>query len=127
MAKLNKILILIALLGLASPLSAFANSVSFDCKFELYASQDGLQKAKNFNLKFMMDTVTGKAVIVGNMGMSDVVPFAGEFGITFIEVLSTGAVQSTTITNKTGDAVHSRHTLIQGNEIMPSQYYGKCS
>ncbi|WP_161849249.1 hypothetical protein [Bradyrhizobium sp. CCBAU 051011] len=71
-----------------------------------------------------MDTVTRKAVIIGNAGMSDVEAVGGSQGITFQEKLGSGAVQTTTIA-KDGSSVHSRHTLI-GGKVTPSQYYGSC-
>jgi hypothetical protein len=45
--------------------------------------------------------------------------------MTFMEKLTTGVVQTTTIANS-GASVHSRHTLLSDNEITPSQYYGRC-
>ena len=48
----------------------------------------------------------------------------GYSGVTFLEVLKTGAVQTTTIDHQ-GKAVHSRHTILFG-EIVASQYYGTC-
>jgi len=46
-------------------------------------------------------------------------------GITLIEVLPTGAVQTTTIA-KDGRSVHSRHSIIIG-DLVPSQYFGQCT
>jgi hypothetical protein len=79
---------------------------------------------EQFSLEFTLDTVTRKAVLVGNSGMSDVDVVAGSQGLTFQERLGTGAVQTTTITND-GSSVHSRHTVI-GGKLTPSQYYGTC-
>ncbi len=45
----------------------------------------------------------------------------GDFSL---ELLSTGAVQTTTI-DINNKSVHSRHTLMFG-DLMPSQYYGRC-
>lgn len=51
----------------------------------------------------------------------------GKFGVTFLEIIGTGTVQSTTMNTGTGQAVHSRHTLLNSNKLLPSQYYGECS
>ena len=75
-------------------------------------------------MEFVVDTITRKAVIMGNNGMSDVAVVSGKQGITFQETLGSGAVQTTTIA-KDGSSVHSRHTIMVG-KLMPSQYYGTC-
>jgi len=48
----------------------------------------------------------------------------GLSGVTFLEKLTAGVVQTTTVAND-GRSVHSRHTII-GKEMVPSQYYGYC-
>lgn len=100
-------------------------TIEYDCKFDVFSSAKGLEKADNFNLRFLLETASGKAVIIGNNGMSDVVTMNGSEGLTFLEIISTGAVQSTTITHESLSAVHSRHSLILG-KLVPSQYYGQC-
>ena len=79
---------------------------------------------KQFSLEFALDTITKKAVIIGNAGMSDVAAVGGKQGITFQETLGSGAVQTTTIAND-ASSVHSRHTMM-GGTLVPSQYYGTC-
>jgi hypothetical protein len=77
-------------------------------------------------LEFALDNLTGKAVIIGNLGMSDVDIFSGSDGLTFQEKLRTGAIQTTTIA-RDGRSVHSRHTLFTLEDgLTPSQYYGQC-
>ena len=66
---------------------------------------------------------TGHAFAVGR-NVYPVMVIPGDSGMTFLEVLATGAVQTTTI-SKQGNAVHSRHTILAG-EFVPSQYYGSC-
>lgn len=82
-------------------------------------------------LEFIYDDVTRKAQIVGNAGMAEVFPWIGEDGISFLELLPTGAVQSTTIDFRTGMAVHSRHTLLarlnKDAPLLPSQMRGTCT
>lgn len=96
----------------------------FVCLFDEYVSPEttGLSRENPLRIEFMVDG-TGHAFAVGrNVYPVKVVP--GATGITFLEVLATGAVQTTTI-NEKGKAVHSRHTLLAG-EFVPSQYYGTC-
>jgi hypothetical protein len=57
-------------------------------------------------------------------GFEEVAAVSGPYGISFVEILGTGVVQSTTI-SKANKAVHSRHTII-AREFVPSQYYGQC-
>jgi hypothetical protein len=73
--------------------------------------------------------------MVGNMGMTPVEVVNGTYGVTFIEKLGTGAVQTTTV-DKAGNTVHSRNTVMSDGldtselkepGVFPSQYYGKCS
>jgi hypothetical protein len=85
---------------------------------------DGLQPAKDFVLEFNRDTVTGDAFMIGNNGLTEVFTIEGEEGVTFLERLLSGTVQTTTIANS-NIAVHSRHTIISG-DLVPSQYYGTC-
>ena len=96
------------------------------CKFPQYHSQDEtrLQKSADFGMTFRYDPVTREAFMEGNAGISSVVLTDGYDGLTFLEFLPAGAVQSTTVA-KNGAAVHSRHTLLFG-DLMPTQYYGTC-
>lgn len=80
---------------------------------------------KTFKLQFLADSITGKAVLVGDQGGEEVLMIPGTFGLSFIEKLPTGALQTTTVL-KDGSAVHSRHTALSDNQLAPSQYYGKC-
>ena len=96
----------------------------FVCVFDKHVSPDTTQLSDKspLRIEFMVDG-TGHAFAVGrNIYPVHVIP--GDSGITFLEVLVTGAVQTTTM-SKQGKAVHSRHTLIAG-EFAPSQYYGAC-
>lgn len=83
-----------------------------------------MQETADFVITFRYDTITQDAFIEGNNGLSPVVWINGTSGETFLEILETGAVQSTTISNS-GVAVHSRHSIILDN-LVPSQYYGEC-
>lgn len=96
----------------------------FVCVFDQHVSPETTRPSSvnPLRIEFMVDG-TGHAFAVGrNVYPVKVIP--GDNGITFLEVLITGAVQTTTI-NEEGKAVHSRHTLIAG-EFVPGQYYGTC-
>jgi hypothetical protein len=80
---------------------------------------------ETLNLEFVHDTTTNKAYVVGNAGLAEVVAHVGDRAITFLELLPTGAVQSTTIALQNGAAVHSRHSLFV--DLIPAQFRGKCS
>jgi hypothetical protein len=110
-------------LALAQPTMARAETLRWKCDYTVIASPKGLA-AEKFSLEFALDTITKKAVIIGNAGMSDVAAVGGNQGITFQETLGSGAVQTTTIA-KDASSVHSRHTMIGGG-LTPSQYYGTC-
>jgi hypothetical protein len=73
----------------------------------------------------MADDIIGVAVMIGNAGTSDVVMHVGFLGVTFMEKLGSGAVQTTTI-NEGGGSVHSRHSMPDDKKMIPSQYYGHC-
>ncbi len=108
-----------------SPSLAKAAAISYDCDFTTIATPEGLSK-ESFKLKFLFDSMTEKSVIMGNNGVADVafVNNAGG-GLSFVEITATGNIMTTTITDN-GDAVHSRNGIMFGNELIPSQYYGKC-
>jgi len=104
--------------------SVNAEVLSYYCNYPNYSNEEGLSKSDNFNIEFKYDTITEDAFMVGNYGLSKVGAIKGSKGMTFLEFLSTGAVQTTAIDNN-NKSVHSRHTLIFG-DLTPSQYYGKC-
>jgi tetratricopeptide (TPR) repeat protein len=106
--------------------TASARLVQYDCHYTKFHSpaSNRIQDAKNLAIEFSVDTITNRAVSMGNKGLSDVTFITGTYGITFHEELTTGTVQTTTIT-KDGDSVHSRHSMISG-DLVPSQYYGAC-
>lgn len=114
--------------GLTATLSvstgAKAEVFKYFCEFKSFAQPDGIQKANDFVLEFTHDTMTNDAFITGNNGVSSVYAVTGANAVTFLEKLSSGAVQSTTVTFQS-EAVHSRHTII-GSDLVPSQYYGTC-
>ena len=120
-----RILIFVIAFVLCSSSYALAASLKYKCTFPSYANPDGINDTNDFNLEFVVDTITKEAVMIGNNGFSPVRFLFGNSGVTFSEELPTGAIQTTTIATQ-GDAVHSRHTLILG-DLVPSQYYGTCT
>ena len=117
------------LLGVTSVLAAasYAGTTSYICDFPVFASPSGLEKVKKkFEMRFLSDPQTKKAYLLGNAGSSEVTPVRQkDGGVTFIEVTDTGNVMVTAIT-ASGEAVHSRNGIMFG-ELIPSQYYGKCT
>lgn len=82
---------------------------------------------ERLTLEFVHDTVGERAFIIANNGTGSVAPISGSAVVTFLEILPTGAVQTTTIAHD-GEAVHSRHTFnVFSGEFIPSQYTGTCS
>ena len=102
--------------------------VKLKCTFDRWANPRAgtISEAKDFTLEFLIDRTLQTAYMVGNNGIAEVRMVTGSSGMTFLEVLVTGAVQSTTIDHG-GGAVHSRHTMMGlKDEVFPSQYYGTC-
>jgi hypothetical protein len=75
-------------------------------------------------LDFTLDPTSGRAFAVGNVGMGEVAVHAGHEAITFIDRVPTGVAQTTTVADS-GQAVHSRHTLLPDG-FAPSQMLGAC-
>lgn len=115
---------LLLILSVAS-FSVNAEVLSYNCNYPYYSNEDGVHASKGFKIEFKYDSITKDAFMVGNNGLSKVIAIKESEGITFLEVLSTGAVQTTTIANN-NKSVHSRHTLMFPDHLVPSQYYGKC-
>lgn len=101
-------------------------TLRYFCLFNNVSSPEGLEKAKDFKLEFILETSSWNALMIGNQGFTKVTAINGPYALTFLEVLKTGVVQSTTIANLGYQAVHSRNTAIAPNELVPSQYYGTC-
>ena len=111
---------------LISFLPSYGFAETLVCEFSRYHSPDEarLQTATGFEMTFRYDPITREAFMEGNGGISSVLLVNSYEGLSFLEILSTGAVQSTTVAMN-GVAVHSRHSLILG-DLVPSQYYGIC-
>ena len=108
--------------------------MTISCDFPYYVSQTEIDKNQNFSIKFNYDIVSNKAFMIGNLGLTDVVPISGSEAFTFLEILNNGVVQTTTLditsfkliekSEQSVDAVHSRHSILFG--LFPSQAYGNC-
>ena len=111
-------------------LNVNAALVTFTCDFPNYVSDEDRGTQSNFKLVFEVDTISKKSYMKGNNGISQVMNMPGKEGISFIEILDSGAVQTTTIVflpeSQFGSAVHSRHTLMFSG-LVPSQNYGTCT
>ena len=101
---------------------------TFTCDFPNYVTEEDRGTQSNFKVVFDLDTISKKSFMKGKNGISEVLNIPGAEGISFIEKLATGAVQTTTVVllpeSQFGNAVHSRHSLISG--LVPSQNYGFC-
>jgi hypothetical protein len=123
----NKIMLfnLILLMTLIAPVSASASIFTYSCSFNKFSSPSGIETSNpTFDMLYLVDQTKDKAYLKGNQGSAEVLLIYNSYGWTFIEITGTGNVMSTTI-NLFGDAVHSRHSIVD-SKILPSQYYGKC-
>ena len=98
--------------------AAFAQSppVRYRCDFKSAAGDTLI-------LEYIFEVGSDRAFLIGNAGVNSVVPVVGTDAVSFLEILNSGAVQTTTIA-RNGSAVHSRHTLMA--DFIPSQYTGIC-
>ena len=114
---------MIRLLVLATLLAqpAAAGILTWSCTVQKIDDED----AEPLPLTFRLDTVTRRAIVVGNSGFADVQMHIGDDAFSFMETLDSGAVHTTTIT-RDGLALHSRNTVIAG-ELVPSQSTGRCT
>jgi hypothetical protein len=79
-------------------------------------------------MEVVYEVGTKNAFLIGNAGISPLVPVQGSLVVSFVELLGTGAIHSTTIAPN-GRAVHSRHSFLSrdgGGEFAQSQYTGTC-
>ena len=76
-----------------------AATISFTCNFPTVASPYGVKKeSKPFEMRFISDTQTKKAYLVGNNGSSEVTAIQNQSGgVTFVETTDSGNVMVTAI------------------------------
>jgi len=114
---------IIALLLISLHLNA--GTIEFKCKYPLYADEDGVHSAKNFEMVFMIDSITKKAMMKGNNGLDEInVLKLDNEGISLLSIGGTGLIFTTAIDSNL-KSVHSRNSII-GGKLLPSQYYGIC-
>ncbi|MEM8563241.1 MAG: hypothetical protein AAGF57_13440 [Pseudomonadota bacterium] len=125
---------LILFLGMLFSIGLQAQTMTFNCDYNAYSSEEGLADVEPpFSIQFLMDLDAQKAYIVGNQGSTEVSIIPGTQGVSFVEVTDSGNVMTTSIVldakndKDVGRTVHSRHVVVSGlGELMPSQYYGVC-
>lgn len=78
---------------------------------------------ESLTLEFVHDRPRDAAFMIGNNGTSTVLPYVGHAAVSFIELVPSGVVQTTSI-DQAGNAVHSRHTL--SGTFIQSQWAGRC-
>ena len=106
-------------------LTAVAETSTFICGYEQFATPDGLEKPKRkFVLTFIVDRSSHKAYVLGNQGSEEVKLLETSEQLVFIELTATGNIMTTTIDSKL-QTVHSRHSVLFDG-LVPSQYYGNC-
>lgn len=114
--------------GLAqtAPKPAHAVETIYECTFTRGANQSrSAALSSPVNLRFGLDNDTGEAAQYRNGERFTVLVVRGIAGLSFVEALSTGVVNVTTITT-TGNGVHSRHDIRGGTDVAAIQYYGTC-
>ena len=118
MVRLTVLLAMVVLVIDVQINRAQATSTSWRCEFSNLTEP----------MVYIAELGSGKGKIVGSQGTGDVWVIEGSAAITFLEPLLTGAVQVTTIVLKTGEAAHSRNTVLSlnGDSFMPSQARGTC-
>jgi hypothetical protein len=113
-------------LWLLAATSASAATFTLNCTYPTYSDQEGSHATEPpFTLTFLVDTDTGTAYLIGNLG-SDTVRLikSAESDLTLVEVTPSGYVQVTAIA-ASGESVHSRQAKVLG-KLDASQYYGTC-
>ena len=81
-----------------------------------------------FQIKFIVDTTTKKAYMVGNNSTVDVAFKVSPHSLSFIEPVPSGNLTATTVfVDNEGrcTAIHSRHMELMG-AVLASQFYGIC-
>ena len=115
----------LALSLLLLPSLSFAETFTFSCDYPRRSSKEGIHEVKTqFNLTFIVDKDSNKAIMLGNNGSVEVIMLQSTEQSAFIEVTESGSMITTAIDHDL-NSVHSRNTVIAG-ELVPSQYYGKC-
>lgn len=119
--------LLVLLLTVSGPNPAEAVEAFYDCVFARGANQTRAATLTTpVQMRFGLDNATGEAAQYRDGDRFTVLVVRGIAGLSFVEALSTGVVNVTTITT-TGNSVHSRHDIRGGTDIVAIQYYGTCT
>jgi len=104
-----------------------AEGVEFRCVFTSSCEpDDGCARTDELSLGFLLGLESGQGFLVDTRGSSPVSVHYGDAAVTFGETLTSGAVQTTTI-SEDGQAVYSRDTYKwTEHRLVPEQYYGSC-
>lgn len=109
---------LVLVLFWSLPVMGQRGAERYQCAF-LQPGNDPLE------LEFVWEQGRGRGVVIGNNGFSDVLVWQGREIISFVEMVGTGAIQSTSVAPD-GTALHSRHTYSSGRFIN-QQSLGLCT
>ena len=119
-------MLLVALL-MFLPTAAIAQSkpIKFDCLFKSHF--DGKKRSYNTSEEFKFSVVVtgGKAMVVGTFATEAILITNRDDGFSIVEKTQSGNVNVTAI-QADGTAVHSRHSSLMKNQMLPSQWYGRC-
>ena len=106
-------------------LSTWADITKLDCSFPRVSSSRHGPEEQEFKFTILIDDATETAIVVGR-GRETAHYITGMDGrITVLETTMSGTVQVTAIL-RNGNAIHSRHTTVDGSTFVPSQAYGTC-
>lgn len=114
--------LILSLLAFAT--KSYAEVLKWNCEFEIRIDADGAEN-ELMPLAFTVDTESHLAFMEGNVGVVEVEIFIGDEAFSFIQRITSGSLQTTTIL-RSGFAVHSRNTVISG-ELVAAQHFGRCS
>jgi len=95
---------------------------------------DQFQSGKDFLIIDSIDTKTGRARLIGNVGAIDIFVFTSQSGLHFLEKSEAGNITLTSVfvlkikDNDKYIAVHTRHHSMVPivPTVAPSQYHGSC-
>lgn len=119
---MKALMLILAAIVAAGP--AYAETLRvLRCDFHTRIDEEGIAEEK-FTLVFEV-RVDGSGIMKGNIGDVDVGIYFGDNAVTFMQPLDSGAIQTTTVLDGGGKAVHSRHTIFLG-EMINAQHIGKC-
>lgn len=117
----------LGIVGAVQLVPRVSSADQYNCVFtSACSSTSGCSAVEDFLLTFILDEDHKTALLIGNNGNEQVTAITGNALVSFLEILPSGVVQSTTV-GPTGAALHSRHTYMSAFEtFIASQHYGTC-